>query len=145
MPIDEFRISVTVNAPLERVWERLVDWKSQSNWMALTTVTSSADNSRDSGIGTDIKAFTGVGRFGILDEMRIVKWEPPRFCAVDHYGRWIKGIGEFHLVSTSEQVTRFDWYEKIHAPKLLLALLKPGILIAVRYSLQRFARTVSKS
>jgi len=34
MPIDEFRISVTVNAPLELVWQHLVDWKSQSNWMA---------------------------------------------------------------------------------------------------------------
>ena len=142
MPIDEFRISVTVNAPLELVWEHLVDWKSQSNWMALTTVTSSADNGRNSGIGTDIKAFTGVGKFGILDEMKVIEWRPPTFCAVDHYGKFIKGKGKFSLVQLSSERTRFDWYEKIEAPKWVLAVIKPGILIAVRYSLRKFARTV---
>ena len=145
MAIEEFRVSVKIRASQVRVWSQLIDWKSQSNWMALTKVRSSVDKGGTSGIGTDIKAFTGIGKVGILDEMRIVTWEPPHFCAVDHYGRWIKGIGEFRLVKISDDMTRFDWYEKIQAPKLLLALIKPGILIAVLYSLRKFARSVTTS
>lgn len=145
MAIDEFRVSVIIKASQKVVWNHLVDWKSQGTWMALTSVTSSVDNGGTSGVGTDIKAFTGIGKFGILDEMRVVSWEPPHLCAVDHYGRWIKGIGEFQVKVISENVTRFDWYEKIQAPRLLLALIKPGIIIAVRYSLWRFARSITTS
>jgi hypothetical protein len=46
------------------------------------------------------------------------------------------------LIALSPDKTRFDWYEKIDAPSWLLAVIKPGILITVRYSLWKFARTV---
>ena len=62
MTLDEFRVSVKINAPRDQVWRRLVDWKSQGDWMALTKVNSSADNGGVSGVGTEIKAFTGIGR-----------------------------------------------------------------------------------
>jgi hypothetical protein len=65
---------------------------------------------------------------------------PETFCAVNHYGRWIKGIGEFRLTEIGQGKTRFDWYERIDAPTAILALIKPGILIAVNYSLAKFAR-----
>jgi hypothetical protein len=143
MAMNEFKVSVTVDAPQIEVWNALVDWKSQGEWMALTYVTSSVDSGGDSGIGTEIRAFTGIGKFGVWDEMRVTHWEPPSFCAVDHYGRLIKGIGEFRLTAITSTTTRFDWYEKINAPTPLLALMKPGILIAVFFSLRRFARSVS--
>lgn len=143
MSLSEFRVSIRINVPQVEVWKYLVEWKSQGDWMALTSVTSSADESGVSGIGTEIHAFTGIGKFGIMDEMRVTKWDPPNFCAVDHYGRWIKGIGEFRLIATSDSTTRFDWYERIDAPTALLALIKPGILIAVRFSLRKFARRIS--
>lgn len=143
MSLSEFRVSIRINVPQVEVWKYLVDWKSQGDWMALTSVTSSADDSGVSGIGTEIHAFTGIGKFGIMDEMRVTKWDPPNFCAVDHYGRWIKGIGEFRLIAISDSTTRFDWYERIDAPTALLALIKPGILIAVRFSLRKFARRIS--
>ena len=140
--LNEFRVSVKVFAPVDQVWNKLVNWQSQGEWMALTKVWSSADQDGKSGVGTVIEAFTGIGPFGVLDEMRITKWDPPTFCAVDHYGKYIKGLGEFTLVGLSPDVTRFDWYEKIDAPSWLLAVIKPGILITVRYSLWKFARTV---
>lgn len=143
MTINEFKVSVTVDAPQNEVWSALVDWKSQGDWMALTNVTSSIDNGGESGVGTEIRAFTGIGKIGVWDEMRVTRWDPPRFCAVDHYGRLIKGIGEFRLTAVTSTTTRFDWYEKINAPALLLALIKPGVLIAVYFSLRRFARSVS--
>lgn len=143
MSIDEFKVSVTVEAPQDEVWNALVDWKSQGDWMALTRVTSSIDSGGESGVGTEIRAFTGIGRIGVWDEMRVTGWEPPSFCAVDHYGRLIKGIGEFRLTAVTSTTTRFDWYEKINAPAFLLALIKPGVLIAVYFSLRRFARAVT--
>jgi hypothetical protein len=143
MSLAEFRVSVKVKAPCDEVWQQLVDWKSQSEWMALTKVHSSADGDGLSGVGTEIHAFTGIGKFGLWDHMRVTHWEPPQFCAVDHYGHWIKGIGEFRLVALTDSQTRFDWYEKINAPAALLALIKPGILIAVYISLRKFSRKVS--
>ncbi|MEY3325975.1 MAG: hypothetical protein RL694_862 [Actinomycetota bacterium] len=143
--LEEFRVTVTVSGEINKVWEKLVDWKSQGEWMALTKVSSSADDGGVSGIGTEISAFTGVGKFGVWDKMRVTKWEPPIFCAVDHYGRWIKGIGEFQLTQISPDKVRFDWYEKIIAPKFLLALVKPGIILAVTYSLRKFARSCAMS
>lgn len=113
--LEEFRVTVTVNGEINKVWDKLVDWKSQGDWMALTEVSSSVDEGGVSGIGTEISAFTGVGKFGVLDKMRVTKWEPPIFCAVDHYGRWIKGIGEFQL--TESHPTKLDL---IGMKKLLL-------------------------
>ena len=138
---EKFRVSVTIDAEVEKVWRRLVDWRSQSEWMALTQVSASSHGESDSGVGTTIKAFTGIGRFGILDIMRIDVWQPPHFCSVIHEGRWIRGIGEFSLVRIDNEKTRFDWFEEIKGPRIFLLMLKPGILIAVTYSLRKFART----
>ena len=138
---EKFQVSVLIKANVSKVWESLVDWQSQSKWMALTKVTSSSTGESDSGIGTTIEAFTGIGKFGILDIMRIDNWQPPTFCSVIHEGKWIKGVGEFSLISIGENKTRFDWFEEIHGPRLLLLMLKPGILLAVQYSLRKFART----
>lgn len=138
--LPHFRASVNISAPISQVWLRLVDWKSQGDWMALTKVNSSADIDGESKVGTTISAFTGIGKIGIWDEMKISDWQPDTFCAVEHYGRWIKGIGQFQLIAVSVDKTRFDWYERIDAPAPLLALIKPGILIAVNYSLMKFSR-----
>jgi len=138
--LSEFRISLEVDAPLDRVWKSLVDWKSQGEWMAMTHVDSSHIGAADSGVGTTIEAFTGIGKFGILDQMRVTEWKPPHRCVVDHFGPIIKGIGIFELSAIDDNRTRFDWFERVDAPKVILALIKPGILLAVRYSLRRFAR-----
>jgi uncharacterized protein YndB with AHSA1/START domain len=55
--LNEFRVSVTVPASVDDVWAKLVDWKSQGEWMALTKVWSSADDDGNSGVGTVIEAF----------------------------------------------------------------------------------------
>jgi hypothetical protein len=138
--LKDFYAQVTINAPVNRVWRSLVEWERQGDWMALTRVSASDIGADDSGVGTTIEAFTGIGPFGVLDKMKVISWEPPQFCRVDHYGKVIKGIGEFRLVDLGDQ-TRFDWYEEIKAPRLVLAAVKPFILISVNYSLRKFART----
>ena len=49
-------------------------------------------------------------------------------------------LGKWQEIVAAETI-RFDWYEKIDAPKPILLLIKPGILIAVTYSLRKFARS----
>jgi hypothetical protein len=144
MKIEEFRVRIKVYAPAPEVWNELVTWKNQGKWMALTRVEASHVGPADSSIGTTIEAFTGIGKFGILDRMKVIEWNPPKFCKVDHYGRFIKGIGTFELTEENG-VTVFDWFEEIKAPKALLLLLKPFILIAVYASLRKFARGFSSS
>lgn len=138
--LKDFFAEVTINASVNQVWRALVQWEKQGDWMALTRVSASDQGADDSGIGTTIEAFTGIGPIGVLDKMRVTSWEPPNFCRVDHYGRLIKGIGEFRLVDLGNK-TRFDWYEEIKAPSLILALIKPFILLTVNFSLRKFART----
>jgi hypothetical protein len=140
--INEFKVSIKINAPIKRVWDELVTWRNQGEWMALTKVESSDVGPQDSGIGTTIAAFTGIGKFGVLDLMRVTDWQPPNFCRVDHYGKIIKGVGEFKLTADDDQ-TRFDWYEEILAPKAILILVKPFVLFAVFLSLRKFARSIN--
>ena len=139
--LKDFRTQVFISAPQQKVWRSLVDWEKQGEWMALTKVTSSDKGADDSGVGTTIDAFTGIGILGVMDRMKVTAWEPPTFCRVDHYGKIIRGIGEFKLTEV-EGGTRFDWYEEIKAPGLVLALIKPFILIAVNLSLRKFARSI---
>ncbi|MEY3320313.1 MAG: hypothetical protein RIT18_280 [Actinomycetota bacterium] len=138
--LKDFYARVTINATVNKVWRALVEWEKQGDWMALTRVSASDNGADDSGIGTTIEAFTGVGPFGVLDKMKVISWEPPHFCRVDHYGKVIKGIGEFRLVDLGDK-TRFDWYEEIKAPAFILLLIKPFILLTVNFSLRKFART----
>ena len=138
--LKDFYARVTINATVNKVWRALVEWEKQGDWMALTRVNASDNGADDSGIGTTIEAFTGVGPFGVLDKMKVISWEPPHFCRVDHYGKVIKGIGEFRLVDLGDK-TRFDWYEEIKAPALILLLIKPFVLLTVNFSLRKFART----
>jgi hypothetical protein len=140
--INEFRITIKIKAPVNKVWNELVTWRNQGNWMALTKVESSDIGPDDSGIGTTIKAFTGIGKFGVLDLMKVTDWQPPNFCRVDHYGKIIKGIGEFKLTEVGDE-TRFDWYEEIIAPKAILFIVKPFILFAVILSLRKFAGSIN--
>jgi hypothetical protein len=139
--LKEFRVSVKIQASQENVWQRLVHWESQGEWMALTKVSATEKDSLDSGVGTRVVAFTGIGKLGIRDSMVVTQWQPPEFCSVLHDGRIIKGIGEFRLVKIGAEKTRFDWYEEIEAPKWILLLIKGGILLSVRYSLMKFARS----
>lgn len=146
-PIKEFALAITIDASITRVWDEMVDWEGQSEWMLSTRVYD--DRHSPVGVGHTLRAFTGPFAkfnrlFGIMDEMVVSAWEPPRFCRVEHVGRIIRGYGTFTLNTDPENPTRtrFDWFEEIEAPNWILALIKPGILIGVWISLRRFKRRV---
>ena len=146
MKSNTLRISFTVNAPCERVWEKIADWPSQGEWMLQTKVW--VTSSQHEGVGTSIAAFTGPLHFiyprfkflGLLDLMTVTHWQPPHRCDVEHVGKILKGSGSFLLTPLSATKTRFDWSETLIAPKALFFLSAPFLYVGVRISLARFAR-----
>ena len=140
------RISFTVDAPCERVWEEIADWPSQGNWMLQTKVWVTSDQRE--GVGTSIAAFTGPAHriypkfsfLGLLDTMTVTAWEPPHRCDVIHTGKVLKGTGTFQLESTGPHSTTFYWSETIEIHRALFLCGAPFIWLGVRISLARFAR-----
>ena len=65
--LSEFRMTVDLHSSdrelqLDQVWEKLVDWEGQSEWMIQTKVWSdSTENSKANGLGVQVFAFTGLG------------------------------------------------------------------------------------
>jgi hypothetical protein len=154
---NKLALTIEINQPIKVVWKHLVDWRTQSDWMLQTKVWSELDQDRTvkNGRGVLIFAFTGLFpklypklKLGVLDTMEITNWHPPYQCDVIHIGRIIRGTGSFELVSGTKRKkdkTIFYWSEEIIAPAMLIAILKPFILLGVRISLRRFARLVERS
>ncbi|MBM7807595.1 carbon monoxide dehydrogenase subunit G [Geodermatophilus bullaregiensis] len=140
---------VTVEAPPERVWAALTDWRSQGAWMLATDVETVGGPAQ--GVGGRLAARTGVplpwrrGRhLGVLDTMVITEWDPPRRVVVQHTGRVVRGPGIFEVRPSGER-TEFVWTERLYLPLGLLGrlgwpLAKPFVVVGVRLSLRRFAR-----
>ena len=145
--LNEFRISVDITGSIDYVWNQLVDWKSQGDWMLQTKVW--VTSTQVEGVGTSIAAFTGplhmfyprLKSLGLLDLMVVTQWQPPHRCDVDHVGKVLKGSGSFQLSEINSSSTRFDWSETIVAPKAIFLLVAPFLYIGVRISLARFARS----
>ena len=151
MASNQLRISISIDAPIERVWNSIADWKSQGDWMLQTKVWVTSDATE--GVGTSIAAFTGplykfyprIKSPGLLDLMTVTKWEPPYRCEVMHYGKILKGDGAFVLSSDVAGATRFDWSETIIAPTLLFWLSAPFLYVGVQISLRRFKRLCERA
>jgi uncharacterized protein YndB with AHSA1/START domain len=130
MRSNHIAMSLIIKAPIEKVWAALADWESQGDWMLQTKVEVTSQIRE--GIGTTISAFTGVGKFGVMDHMIVTSWQPPHICDVLHTGKIIKGTGRFQLVAVDSKTTRFDWSEEIVAPRVIFLLIAPGLYAGVR-------------
>lgn len=135
-------MSLVINAPIQKVWDALADWESQSEWMLQTTVEVTSEIR--SGVGTSIAAFTGIGKFGVMDYMTVTAWNPPTVCDVVHTGKIIKGTGRFELTAITPNTTRFDWSEEVLAPRALFLLIAPGLYAGVRISLSALRRQLQQ-
>ena len=139
----KLEFTLTLNAPIQKVWDAIADWTSQGEWMLATRVDVIEDRG---GVGTRIAAFTGLsprrGLIGIWDHMEVLTWDPPYRCDVLHYGRWLRGTGYFQLEELAPAQTRFTWNEELAGA--LATLIKPGLAIGVWLSLRRFARQIRR-
>ncbi len=135
-------VSVEVDAPPEQTWAAIVDWERQGEWILATTV---RQNSIECiGLGTEIEARTGLGRFGIRDTMRVTEWDPPRRCTMQHTGPLIRGRGIFQVTRRSRG-SAFSWTEDLELPfgalgRLAWPLVRPLTRWGLQLSVNRFAR-----
>jgi uncharacterized protein YndB with AHSA1/START domain len=139
--VAELVVRQHVNAPAERVWSALVDWDLHAEWMLLTRASGGA------AVGESIEAFTGIGRFGLLDRMTIVVWEPPHRAVVRHTGRVVRGSGAFEVREPAPGRSTVVWSEWIDLPLGAVGragwlLVRPLVRAGVSFSLRRLARFV---
>ena len=138
MRSNHIAMSLVIQAPIEKVWAAIADWESQGDWMLQTSVEVTSQIRE--GVGTTIAAFTGIGKFGVMDHMVVTSWQPPYICDVLHTGKIIKGTGRFQLSAIDDDSTRFDWSEEILTPRVIFLLIAPGLYVGVRISLTKFSR-----
>ena len=141
----ELTESVVVAAPPQAVWDRLVDWDAQGEWMLLTRVRGTEQHGQ--GVGAGIEGWTGLGPLVVHDTMTIRVWEPPVRCVVRHTGRFVRGSGAFEITDLGDGRSRFTWSEWLDLPLGLLGrlgwpLVRPVMRAGVGFSLRRFARAV---
>lgn len=135
-------VTVSVDAPPEQTWAAIIDWERQGEWILATTVRQSSTGGI--GIGTEIEALTGLGRFGIRDTMRVTEWDPPRRATMQHTGRLIRGRGIFE-VSERAEGSAFSWTEDLELPlgalgRIAWPLVRPLTRWGLQLSVNRFAR-----
>lgn len=145
--------TVEVNASREAVWNAIVDWEAQGQWMLGTDVIV-PDGASRTGVGARIEAFTGLlpkqRKFGFLDTMTVTEWLPPQSCNVLHTGKVVRGTGRFELISMTSSRTAFVWSEHLRLPfgvlgRLAWVAVGPLMKFGVRLSLEKFARYVERN
>ncbi len=106
-----------VVAPLDRVWQELVDWQGQARWIPLTTLR--VQSPHDAGLGVRIAALSGfwLGRLpvGLLDNFVVTGWSPPTDGVAElevlHLGPYFTGEGVFRLQGGADRT-------QVHAVEL---------------------------
>jgi hypothetical protein len=130
--------SVDVDVTVKQAWSAVTDWPAQGSWMPFTTVEVVTDEV--GGVGTRLRAVTGVGAAAVIDEMEIDRWEPPYRCDVRHDGRLVRGRGVFLVAAVGDTRARVTWEE--HLDGLLARAGAPAARRILNVALRRFARTL---
>jgi carbon monoxide dehydrogenase subunit G len=134
---------LVVDAPADAVWNAVTDWEEQETWMLGTTTRAYGPQ----GVGQELAAFTGMRTLGVLDTMRVIEWDPPRRCVVEHTGTVLRGLGVVEVEPLDEETSRLHWREELDLPYGVVGrvgwpAVRPAFLAGVRLSLQRLARQV---
>ncbi len=139
----ELTLTVDVDAPPQAVFDAMVDWDRQGEWMLGTTVRGTVNQGK--GLGGWFEAYTGRKPFGFNDPMEITRWQEPSEVAVLHHGKVVKGTGLFEVVDLGGGRSRFVWSEQIDLPLGAVGrfgwfLVRPLAAAGISLSLRRFAR-----
>ncbi len=139
----EITSRVVVPASADQVWQDVVDWPRQREWMPGTRVRG------DHGLGAEVVAWTGIGPVGFTDTMVITHWDPPRRCVMQHTGRVVRGVGVFEVTPCASGC-EFRWSEQLQLPfavagRLGWLAVRPLAQRGLDVSLRRFARLFSSA
>ena len=143
----ELLLSIEIDATQQEVFDKVVDWESQGEWMLGTKVKGTKNNGQ--GLGGEIVAWTGFWKIGFNDPMVITKWVEPKIVDVTHLGKIVKGTGSMIVERIDENKSRFIWSESINLPlgligKLGWLFIKPLFVSGIKYSLNKFALTFAQ-
>jgi hypothetical protein len=143
----ELSLSVEVKASQQKVFDKIVDWESQGQWMLGTKVSGTKNNGQ--GLGGEINAWTGFWKIGFNDPMVITQWIEPKIVDVKHIGRVVKGTGSMVVEKIDEHNSRFIWSESINLPfgfigKIGWIIIKPFFVSGIKFSLNKFALTFAQ-
>jgi carbon monoxide dehydrogenase subunit G len=132
---------VTVAKPPRAVWDAVVDWRRQGEWVAFTTVSAEPGGHQ---VGERLTAVTKVGPVGFADVMEVTRWDPPRRVDVKHLGNVVRGTATFR-VEPAPGGSRFFWVEDIDIPLGVLglagfSLVEPLVRLMLRRSMRRLVR-----
>jgi uncharacterized membrane protein len=110
------RIEATthIEAPVAQVWEVLLDWERQPDWMVDARSVEVTSEHRE-GPGVVLSCATDIAGFVVSDEMETTEWEDERVIGVRHTGWLIRGVGAFELEPTPSG-THFVWWEEVDPP-----------------------------
>lgn len=144
----ELSLSVEVKANQQKVFDKVVDWESQGQWMLGTKVSGTKNNGQ--GLGGEINAWTGFWKIGFNDPMVITQWIEPKIVDVKHLGRIVKGTGSMVVEKIDENNSRFIWSESINLPlgfigKIGWIIIKPFFVSGIKFSLNKFALTFAQT
>jgi len=106
-------VEVVIDAPVDFVWNDLVDIESHVDWM-LDAVDIRFLTDQRRGIGTRFECDTVVGPFKLTDIMEITEWHPAKSMGVRHQGI-VGGTGMFTLRASGSN-TVFSWVEQLAFP-----------------------------
>lgn len=140
--MSELTVRVDVDAAPDTVFAAATDWERQGEWIMGTTVRVTHGDGRS--VGSEVSAFTGVAGVGVTDSMRVVAYDAPRRCEVQHTGRIVRGYGIFTVRPRGRDGATFEWTEQLELPLGALGragwrVLHPLFGWGLRQSLNSFA------
>jgi uncharacterized membrane protein len=110
------RSSILIRAPIEQVWDQLVDIPGQVRWMRDLKAVS-VESPGPIGPGTRARGKVRVLGITVPDSVEVTDWQPPERYGYRHLGPW-RGDGIFSLTRAADDLTRVDWEERLVPPAL---------------------------
>lgn len=108
-------LDVPTSAPREVVWDVLVDWERQSEWMVDAKAVHVLTPERE-GVGVTIRCPTNLMGLTVQDVMRVTRWEEHEALEVVHLGSIITGTGAFELRDGPGDGSTIHWWEEVDPP-----------------------------
>ena len=108
------RVSTTIEAPLDTVWEYVRRIDSHTEWMA-DAESISFQGAQTEGVGTAFECLTKIGPIRLNDAMVITEWAEKEAIGVRHIGL-VTGEGRFTLAPAGTGRTEFCWTEELQFP-----------------------------
>lgn len=137
--------STHIEAAPQRVWDVLVDWERQADWMADARSVVVRSHDRE-GIGVTVRCRTNILGFVVNDDLEVTDWAEPTTLGMRHLGPLIQGAGAFELTATPYG-TRVVWWEEAEVPLGAVGDAVAGLVVVpwvnrvFRRSLARLKRT----